>query len=417
MSSDVQELRRILALTGGFILLPLEVEGPDAARALAGAIEGAVAIEPVDDEAWGQLVASILDAAASGASTVMVIGPARGSAALNAALRLVNMRRDTIVEALRRPLLWCGPAEFLKRTWERAPDFWSIRAMTLRFAKWTHPVREPPLWPGAWVADPPERLREMLAMARQQGDERQVVRAAATLAEALVARGELEEAAEVLAEASGAPSLRMIEAVVSAMRGAPDRAAAILADTQWAAGELEIEGRRLVAQGNLALRDQHDVAVRYYEQARALLHQAGDGANEAVAVANLGVASMAEGALDAAASLLEEALSLARSAGDVRTEARILSKLGRVQLLQRDSRRACATLEEALERVTGVGDPRVEGEVLRRLARAYLELGDPEKAEGDARRALEMARSTGDEAGASEAEDIAREAREAMGAE
>ncbi len=417
MSADLLELQRILSLADGFILLPIEVDGPDAARALAGMLDDAVVIEPVDDESWAGLVADIVNGAATGPQPVMVIGPARGSAGLFAALRLVNMRRDSIVHALGRPLLWCGPAEFLKLTWERAPDFWSIRAMTLRFARWSEPVHEAPLWPGAWVADAPERLREMLAMARQQGDERHIARAAATLAEALVARGELEEAAEVVAETSGAPSLRMIEAVVSAMRGAHGRAEAILADAEWAPGEPEVEGRRLVALGNLALDGKREVAVQRYVEARTLLHAAGDVANEAVAVANLGVASMAEGALEPAASLLEEALELARSAGDARTEARILSKLGRVQLLQRDSRHACATLEEALECLSDVGDPRVEGEVLRRLARAYLELGDPEKAEGDAERAAGIARSVGDEAGAREAEEIAREAGEAMRAE
>jgi tetratricopeptide (TPR) repeat protein len=415
VSADLLELQRILSLADGFILIPIEVEGPDAARALAGMIEGAVAIEPVDDEGWTQLVADVILAAGTEARVVTVVGPARGSSGLNAALRLVNMRRDSIVHALGRPLLWCGPADFLKLTWERAPDFWSIRAMTLRFAHWSEPVREPPLWPGAWVSDPPERLREMLAMALRQGDERHVARAAATLAEALVARGELEEAEEVVAETSGAPSLRMIEAVVSAMRGAPERAEAILADAGWSPGDPEVEGRRLVALGNLALlQDKGEVAAQRYEQARTLLRAAGDVANEAVAVANLGVASMAEGALERAASLLEDALSLARSAGDARTEARILSKLGRVQLLQRDSRRACTTLEEALECLVDVGDRRVEGEVLRRLARAYLELGDPEKAGGDALRAAGIARSVGDEAGAAEAEEIAREAGEAM---
>jgi tetratricopeptide (TPR) repeat protein len=417
VSADLLELRRILSLASGFILFPIEVDGPDAARALAATLDGASAIEPVDDAGWAELVANLVQVAASDASVVMVIGPARGGPGVHAALRLVNMRRDSIVQALGRPLLWCGPPEFLKLTWERAPDFWSIRAMTLRFGRWSQPVHEAPLWPGAWVADPPERLREMLAMARQQGDERNIARAAATLAEALVARGELEEAAEVVAETSGAPSLRMIEAVVSGMRGAHERAEAILADSRWAPGEPEIEGRRLVAQGNLALEEKRDVAVARYEQARTLLRAAGDVANEAVAVANLGVASMAEGALDVAASLLAEALSLARSAGDARTEARILSKLGRVQLLQRDSRHACTTLEEALECLADVGDPRVEGEVLRRLARAYLELGDPEKAEGDARRAAEIARSVGDGAGAHEAEEIAREAGEALRAE
>jgi tetratricopeptide (TPR) repeat protein len=420
VSADLAELVRILSLADGFILLPVEVPGPDVARALVAPLAGAgwptAAIEPVDDDSWARLVASIIDAAATDARAVMVIGGATATGGLYAALRLVNQRRDSIVESLARPLLWCGPPEFLKLTWERAPDFWSIRAMTLRFAGWQRPVREAPLWPGAWVADPPERLREMLAMARRQGDERNTARAATTLAEALVARGELDEAAEVVAEGapSGAPSFRMIEAVVSAMRGQHARAAALLADAQLATGNPEVEGRRLVALGNLELDGDRASAVARFEQGRDLLHQAGDLANEAVAVANLGVAAMAAGELESAASTLDQALALARSAGDARTEARILSKLGLVQLLRRDSRRACATLEEALERVGDAADPRIEGEVLRRLARAYLELGDPEKAEGDARRAASIARAAGEEDAAREADEIAREAREAM---
>ena len=163
MSADLLELQRILSLAEGFILIPIEVDGPDAARALAASVDGAEAVEPVDDEGWAQLVAHIVNAAGAGAGAVMVVGPARGSPGRNAALRLVNMRRDSIVQALARPRLWRGPPEFLKLTWERAPDFWSIRAMTLRFARWSEPVHEAPLWPGAWVADPPERLREMLA--------------------------------------------------------------------------------------------------------------------------------------------------------------------------------------------------------------------------------------------------------------
>ena len=419
MGSDLVELQRILSLADGFILLPIEVAGPDVARAHAEMLgQGGwptAAIEPVDDDGWAHLVADVLDAAATDARGVMVIGPPVGSPAVHAALRLVNQRRDSIAQALARPLLWCGPAEFLKLTWERAPDFWSIRAMTLRFARSTEPVREAPLWPGAWVADPPERLREMVAMARRQGDERNAVRAATALAEALLARGELDEAAEVVAETSGPPSsLRMVAAVVSALRGSPEQAGTILQDASWTAGIPEVEGRRLVALGNLALDRDPAAATQYYSQARALLGNAGDLANQAVAVANLGVASMGDGALDAAATLFEEALGIATAAGDPRTEARILSKLGRVQLLQRDSRRACATLEEALDRLADAADARVESEILRRLARAYLELGDPEKAEGDARRAAGIAHALGDWTGEQEAAEIAQEAGEAM---
>ena len=419
MGPELQELRRTLSLADGFILLPIEVAGPDVARAQAAMLDGAgwptATIEPVDDDGWASLVASILDAAATSARSVMVIGPAQGGAALHAALRLVNQRRDSIAQALGRPLLWSGPAEFLKLTWERAPDFWSIRAMTLRFPRSSEPVSEAPLWPGAWVADPPERLREVVDMARRQGDERNAARAAAALAEALLARGELDEAAEVVAETKGAPSLRMVEAIVSALRGPRERAAAILEDGSWTAGVPEVEGRRLVALGNLELEKDPAGATRHYEQARELLRGAGDLANQAVAVANLGVASMRDGTLDVAATLFEQALELARGAGDPRTEARVLSKLGRVQLLQRDSRRASATLEQALECLADVGDERVQSEVLRRLARAYIELGDPEKAEGDARRAAGIARSQGDAEGEREAEAIAGEAREAMG--
>jgi tetratricopeptide (TPR) repeat protein len=419
VGAEVHEIERILSLADGFILLPIEVAGPDVARAQAAMLESGgwptATIEPVDDDGWAHLVAGILDAAATSVRSVMVIGPTHGTPALHAALRLVNQRRDSIAQDLSRPLLWSGPAEFLKLTWERAPDFWSIRAMTLRFPRSTEPVREAPLWPGAWVADPPERLREVVAMARRQGDERNAARAAAALAEALLARGELDEAAEIVAETKGAPSLRMVEAIVSALRGPQDRALAILADGSWTDGMPDVEGRRLIALGNLELERDPAVATRRYDQARALLRDAGDLANQAVAVANLGVASMRDGSLDAAAALFEEALALAAGAGDPRTEARVLSKLGRVQLLQRDSRRASATLEEALERVTDVADPRVESEVLRRLARAYLELGDPEKAEGDARRAAGMARALGDAAGEQEADAIAGEAREAMG--
>jgi tetratricopeptide (TPR) repeat protein len=422
-SADVDELVRRLSLTDGFMLIPIEVAGPDVARALGASLAQAgwhtVVVEPAGDAQWPEIVARVLDAAATSARAVLVVGPARPTGGLYAALRLVNQRRDSIAEILARPLLWCGPADFLKLTWERAPDFWSIRAMTMRLTTLEHPVREAPLWPGAWVPDPPERLREMLAVARRTGDERNASRVAAALAEALVARGDLEEAAEVVAETRGAPSFRMVDAVVSAMRGERARAAAILGDSAWTSGLPELEGRRLVALGNLELDGDSAMAAARYAQARAMLHAAGDLANEAVAVANLGVVAMAQpggAALDSAAALLGEALALARGAGDARTEARVLSKLGRVELLQRDSRRACTTLEEALARVgDAAGDPRVEAEVLRRLASAYLELGDPEKAEGDARRAADLARATGDDAGANEAEDIARQARDAMG--
>jgi tetratricopeptide (TPR) repeat protein len=414
-SVALRDLARLLSLSDGFVLVPVEVRGPDEARALAAWLDGqgwkTVLVEPVDDEGWQSLVADVMDAPGAGARVVIVVGDREPSHAQLAALRLVNQRRDSIAQALARPLLWCGPPEFLKLTWERAPDFWSIRAMTRKLETGSPAAREAPLWPGEWVADPPERLRAMLAAARRQGDAPNAGRAAALLAQALVARGELEEAAEVAAESRDTPQVKLVEGVLAALRGERARAEGILADGSWAAGVPELEGRRLVALGNLDLDEDRPRAVARYEAARTLLHDAQDGANEAVALANLGIASMAEGALDEAARRMQEALALAREVGDANIEAGVLTKLGRVYLLERDSRRACATLEEALVRLRQAGDARREHEALRRLARAYLELGDPEKAETDARRAATLARSLGDESAAVEADAIAEEAR------
>jgi tetratricopeptide (TPR) repeat protein len=413
------DLSRALSLSEGFLLVPVEVRGPDAARELARWLEQEgwkpALVEPLDEPAWHRLVADVMDAASAGARVVVVVGGRDVTPGMLAALRLVNQRRDSIAEALARPLLWCGPPEFLKLTWERAPDFWSVRAMTTRLETSNRPVREAPLWPSAWVADPPERLREMLEGARRQNDAPNAARAAAMLAQALVAHGELAEAAEVIDESRPAsPELALVEGIIAALRGDRARAEQVLGDSSWSSAAPEVEGRRLVALGNLVLDESRDRAVDSYEKGRALLHDARDGANEAVAIANLGVASMAGGALDDAAARLEEALAVARDAGDALVEARVLSKLGRVRLLERDSRRACAVLEEALVLLRGAGDARGEHEALRHLAHAYLELGDPEKAEGDARRAAQIARAVGDEESAREAEVLAAEARAEM---
>ena len=65
MSADVQELRRILALAEGFILMPVEVAGPDAAPRPAAMVEGATAHRATwTTTRWAQLVARLLDAAA-----------------------------------------------------------------------------------------------------------------------------------------------------------------------------------------------------------------------------------------------------------------------------------------------------------------------------------------------------------------
>ncbi len=417
MSAAFRDVERLLSLAHGFVLVPVEC-GPDVARSLADTLDAGGfpthRLEPTSDASWHELVPKLLAAKDSEARVVMVIGSRQPGPGVHAALRLVNQRRDSIAGALGRPLLWCGPAEFLKLAWEGAPDFWSIRAMTSRLTTSGTPWNEAPLWPGVWVTDPPERLRDMLAMAKAQGDDPIASHAAALLAEALVARGEIEDAAEVIAEVRSTPALRIVEAVVAAARGDRTRAEALVADVAFTAGAPELEGRRLIALGNLCIDVDRGAAQGAYEQAARLLGGARDTSNVAVALADLGLLAMSDGKLDQAEGKLDEALDVAHRAGDARVEAQVLSKLGRLHLLRRDSRRACAVLEEALTRAADAGDPRAEGEILRRLARAYLELGDPEKAEQDARRAASIERAMGDEPAALEAEDIARDARAAI---
>ncbi len=417
MSAAFRDVERLLSLSPGFLLAPVEC-GPDVARSLADALDAdgwrPLRIEPVDDAGWHELVAKLLAARTSDARVVLVIGSRQPSGGAHAALRLLNQRRDAIVDALGRPLLWCGPPEFLKLAWERAPDFWSIRALTSRLTTSGTPWTEEPLWPGVWVTDPPERLRDMMTMARGQGDEVIASRAAALLADAHLARGEVADAAEVIAEARSTPALRVVEAVVAALQGDRARAEAIASDSALTAGALELEGRRLIVLGNLRLDVDRAAAQQAYEKAASVLGGARDPSNVAVALADLGLLAMADADLDGAEARLDEALDVAHRSGDARVEALVLSKLGRLHLLRRDSRRACVVLEEALARASDAGDPRAESEILRRLARSYLELGDPEKAEQDALRAAGIARALDDAGGALEADDIVKAARSSV---
>jgi tetratricopeptide (TPR) repeat protein len=408
-----REAKRALALSQGFTLFPVEIAGPDVARELAAwlAAQGwsPSVIEPLDDDAWKNMVADLFAVTPADDRVVLLIGTREPAPGVYQGLHLLNQRRDSVARHLACPLLWCGPPEFIKLTWERAPDFWSIRALPLRLDVSPLRASEPPLWPAAWVADPPERLRFMLHSALKQKDDRNAARIAASLAEALVARSELDEAEETLAKAAG-PEASLTLGTIAALRGDRARAEALFAQPVGP----ELEGRRLIGLGNLHLQDDRPRAVASFQQASELLAQSGDRANHAVALADLGVAALADGDFEEAEARLSTAVHVFREIGDERNEARALSKLGSVHLAQRDSRAACDHFEAALAIFRNLGDAHGEGEVLRRLARAYLELGDPEKARDDSERAISIAKDLGDEAGAGEAEALSERARKEL---
>ncbi len=410
-----REARRALLLTDGFALVPVEVRGGDVARDLARWLDAngvaCTVVEPTDDAAWGHVVADLFALTLPPDGVAMVIGPRAPTRAVVDALHLLNQRRDSVARSIGKPLLWCGPPEFIRTTWERAPDFWSIRALPIRVDAAAPRASVAPLWPALCVVDSTERLRAMLATAHRQRDRANAARIALSLADSLVARWELGEALEVVdAEPPGA-ELTLVRGIVLAYRGATAAARDCFARVR------ESKEPAIAARAQLCFANTEPNArdARWaYDEAREVFIAAGDVANEAVATANLGVAALDEGDASGAVELLDAALDLARSSADDRVIARVLSTLGAACVARRDSRRACELLEEALVLLRAVGDRRGELDALERVAEAYLNVGDPEKAERDAERAIAIARELALDAGdAANAERVRREAHQA----
>jgi tetratricopeptide (TPR) repeat protein len=404
--TDFREALRAIDLAQGFALVPVEVQGPDLARQLATWLaehgHAAHVIEPLDDAAWERIVADLFAVDATPSDVVVVLGARQTTPGVLSALRLVNQRRDSIAKHLGCALLWCGPPDFQRLSWERAPDFWSIRSMPLRIEPRVATTSVAPLWPSAWVEDPPELLRAMLDAARDRQDAKNAARLAERLAQALLARTKLDAAEEVIAESPPTPELRLAHAIALARRGKVDDARAELAAVE--SGDADRDARRAVCEANLRFASDRAEAARSYEEAASKLEREGDAINAAIAIANVGVVAIAEGDFDEAAARLERARALLREAGDDRDEARVACVLGRAALAGRDSRRACEAFEDALAAFETAGDRRGECDALRGLARAYLNLGDAEKARDDATRALAIANELGDDEAVAQAE-------------
>jgi Tol biopolymer transport system component/tRNA A-37 threonylcarbamoyl transferase component Bud32/tetratricopeptide (TPR) repeat protein len=313
----------------GFFLLPVEVPGPDVARALAEFLssEGhpAKILEPRDDGAvWKDLVAALLAAKPAPGGLVLLIGSADPPEELHAGLRLINQRRDTLARRLGCPLLWCGPASFLNTSWEEAPDFWSIRSTDIKLAE-EPAVASPEASPAA-LPDPEQPLRDLLQAARSQGDLTGAARLAARLTDALLARGAVDEAARTVAEAlaeaqkSPEPPLELLlrQAAVERRRGHPFAAAATLGSLLTQTGatpNLRLQALLMLAG---VLEDGGDLARAEESYRRAIdlaREQADHEAETRALVGAHGIAARTGRAAEAEAPL-EEARSMAVRLGD-----------------------------------------------------------------------------------------------------
>lgn len=413
---------RAMERTEGFALHPVQVPGPDVGYALADwlAEHGwpTRVVEPFDDAGWRAVVANIVDPPPRAHSAVMVIGGRKATPAIFSGLRILNQRRDTIVEEVAGPLLWCGPLDFLNTTWEGAPDVWSIRAMVLRIESHASMPPESPLWGGVVVNDAPERLRQMRRVALEQGDDLVSMRVGLQLLEVLLAGGEFDEASELVTELRADPGagtpmqrgmLELLRARAALARRDRDeglRAIAAAEEISRAGVDGEFEALLALARANVAMRSDVARAIPSYQEAIAQFRLQADKRNEAVAIADLGVAYLALGEAEKALELLELAWVTLREVGDDRGEARCLTHIGRAHAALRDSRTAIASFEEALARVRALGDRRGEARILCHLARVVLAIGDAEKAAEDASRSLAMARDVADERTAEQAAEV-----------
>ena len=200
------EILRGLEVVEGFILVPVEVSGPKVIRDLARWLEQAgrepQLLELEHESIAREVAVRLFDLETTERSVVLVVGPERPTAALRGGLRILNQRRDTLIQKLRCPLLWCGSGEILDTTWEEAPDFWSVRALGHKFGESPLDLERAKAWRWEWaLEEPPERLEALLEHARSTGDRPNAARIAVQLADLLLVRGEVERADAVLQEA------------------------------------------------------------------------------------------------------------------------------------------------------------------------------------------------------------------------
>ena len=313
-------VERVIALSHGFTLVPVEVDGPDAAHDLVAHLDArgcrCVTIEPLDEAAWNDLHVDLAKASPDEDGAVVVIGRRELPQTTGAALRLVNLRRDTIAAKLRRPLLWCGPASFLMLTWERAPDFWSVRTVGHTIAP--DAPAEAPISSKASESATTIRYRRLVDDATSQNDAGLAKKFRVRLVESLVADGNLDDAARVLCDgpaldeddADAALARFEVELRLGDLAGAQRtlvRAARPASGEHARHAELALAHARLAARYADAGEEGQEAAQRMIGAVRPLLdavHATGDARSRALAL-------LAAGRMDRSLEDVRRAIAIA----------------------------------------------------------------------------------------------------------
>lgn len=422
-----ERIQRTLGLYQGFVLLPVEAPGREVVEALSRYLDGMgfdCELVAPSGEGWRDVADRLLTAGSpsnSGRQRVLLLhGETPISEAMDGGFRLLNQQRDSLVAGLGCPLLWCGTAEFLEASWERMPDFWSIRALKQKLVA-EGGVAETPV-PGTWgpagVGEDLEELWDLWGAARVQGDPIGVLRLGERLARELYGRARFEEALRVGREALDVSSqaigsgnsrfdLLLLVATVEHRVGNNDssegylQAAEALAEGLGAPAHVEL----LFTVGGLAeISGDFQLAEEKYRRALELSEEGGAPSSLIARVkGNLANALAKNGRLVEAKAIVREALALATGGMDSRDAAYLFHQAGNIAFASdafasayRFWEEACA-LNEQLNDWDGVAACRL------RLAMVALRSGSLHRAREQAAAALDIQSRQGSEQGAATA--------------
>ena len=137
-----------------------------------------------------------------------------------------------------------------------------------------------------------------------------------------------------------------------------------------------------------------------YEDARAILTDAGTTAGLAAAMANLGMVRRLAGETDDAQKLFEDALVIARDTGDIPETAKILAEMSLIAIGADDIDTAQAYLEESVEITTRIGNRPGAAACHYYLSEIARRRGDLRAARDHAAQALATWRDVGHRLGA-----------------
>jgi CHAT domain-containing protein/Tfp pilus assembly protein PilF len=153
------------------------------------------------------------------------------------------------------------------------------------------------------------------------------------------------------------------------------------------------EGRQLYQQGTVEAKRS---AIVKFEEALKLYREAGDRAEEAVLLNNIGLVYSALGEQQKALEYYSQSLPLLRAVGDRSLEATTLTNIGLVYSALGEQQKALEYYSQSLPLWRAVGDRRGEATTLTSIGSVYSQLGEQQKALEYYSQSLPLFRAVGD---------------------